>query len=347
MPVTSECGFRPALVYPSKLERVPGIDVLRGIAIALVLIRHTGLVPIASRVGWIGVDLFFVLSGYLVSGLLFAEWRATGAMNVRRFLLRRGLKIWPQFYAMVVATILVFACLHERVPGKHLLAEIMFLQNYYPGVWSHTWSLAVEEHFYLGLALSALLMRNRIASLLNFLPHFFVAAMTTVLALRILTMRFAPETTELAHIWPTHLRADALLAGVLLAYLRQFHRDRLARWVQKYASAASPVSVLCLAPAYFLGPLNPWMYTIGLSLNAVAFGLLLLLVLHSPHSGKAPGLSERLLSRLGRISYGTYLWQGPVLLFVDRTCHTSAIMSGTASAVLLPIIGLLGCLLIG
>ena len=75
-------------------SRNQSLDVLRGIAILLVLGRHFNYFPLWRQAGWIGVDLFFVLSGFLISGLLFQEYKNTGKLDVRRFILRRGLKIW-------------------------------------------------------------------------------------------------------------------------------------------------------------------------------------------------------------------------------------------------------------
>src|SRR4051794_29454248 len=81
------------------------LDVLRGVAILLVLGRHFDYFPLWTRVGWAGVDLFFVLSGFLISGLLFEEWKRTGSINIKRFYIRRALKLYPAFYALLLVTI--------------------------------------------------------------------------------------------------------------------------------------------------------------------------------------------------------------------------------------------------
>ena len=85
-------------------KRNQSLDVLRCVAILLVLGRHLDYYPLWSKIGWIGVDLFFVLSGFLVSGLLFHEFKEHGRINFRRFILRRGLKIWPAFYTYILIT---------------------------------------------------------------------------------------------------------------------------------------------------------------------------------------------------------------------------------------------------
>src|SRR5262245_8242629 len=143
--------------------RNPGLDLLRLVAIVLVLGRHMGACPEAEspllhRVstvwitgGWVGVELCFVLSGFLVSGLLFREYRGTAALDAKRFLVRRGFKIYPPFLILIGLTVLMHLASRPRGLVRHTLAEVFFVQNYFEGLWNHTWSLAIEEHFYLSL----------------------------------------------------------------------------------------------------------------------------------------------------------------------------------------------------
>ncbi|MSP58983.1 MAG: acyltransferase [Myxococcales bacterium] len=126
--------------------RSAAIDALRGVAILLVLGRHIpevlqlpAVVHTAlaewRRFGWIGVDLFFVLSGFLVSGLLFREHQRHGRLFAGRFLIRRGFKIYPGFYLLLFATWLV---LGRWLPPHALLSEGLFVQNYWLSAWAHT-----------------------------------------------------------------------------------------------------------------------------------------------------------------------------------------------------------------
>ena len=145
-------------------SRVIQLDVLRGIAILLVLGAHSVLTPADGghlrnpimlwfRFGWTGVDLFFVLSGFLVGGLLMQEFRQSGRIGVLRFLIRRGFKIWPSYYAYLAITALVLYPLTGRaIPSWQLMwPGLIHLQNYLGTPFGHTWSLGVEEHFYLFL----------------------------------------------------------------------------------------------------------------------------------------------------------------------------------------------------
>ena len=130
----------------------------------LVLVRHLAICPgetsilirraqeYLHRGGWVGVDLFFVLSGFLISGLLFTEHKKDGVIGFKNFIIRRGFKIYPGFWVMILLTLLLYS-IDGNESKKYLPFEILFIQNYFPGFWGHTWTLAVEEHFYIGLPL--------------------------------------------------------------------------------------------------------------------------------------------------------------------------------------------------
>ena len=122
-------------------SRNQSLDVLQGVAVLLVIGHHYGYYGTWARVGGMGVDLFFVLSGYLISGLLFSEYKATGTIDVKRFLIRRGLKIYPPYFAMVLL-LLPFTFRAVRI------ADFTFMGAYFPVLWGHGWSLSLEEHFY-------------------------------------------------------------------------------------------------------------------------------------------------------------------------------------------------------
>ena len=91
------------------ISRVRQIDFLRAVAVILVLFRHHWVgIDVLQRIGWIGVDLFFVLSGFLVSGLLFSEYKRYGNIKAGQFLIRRGFKIYPLFYLSIFLTLIIF-----------------------------------------------------------------------------------------------------------------------------------------------------------------------------------------------------------------------------------------------
>src|SRR5262245_18590909 len=120
------------------MKRLAGLDVLRGLAVLLVLCRHIPIVllpglgidsflRVLQRGGWAGVDRFFVLSGYLVCGLLFDEYRKHGGVDPVRFLIRRGFRIYPAYYAMIAFSV---AMSWKWVKAQNVLVETLFLQGY-------------------------------------------------------------------------------------------------------------------------------------------------------------------------------------------------------------------------
>jgi peptidoglycan/LPS O-acetylase OafA/YrhL len=181
---------------------------LRGLAVLLVIVDHSPCGRFCLA-GWIGVDLFFVLSGFLISGLLFKEFQLNDSISTWRFLLRRGMKIYPGFYAFLALTTLM----HPAFVGPRLLNEAVFIQNYMPHYWGHTWSLAVEEHFYIALPiLLCLLDKKR----LEWIPKIAFCAMIACAVMRIRCSLEGASTDQI--MYPTHLRFDALLFGVCLSY---------------------------------------------------------------------------------------------------------------------------------
>jgi peptidoglycan/LPS O-acetylase OafA/YrhL len=290
------------------------LDVLRGVAVLLVFCRHSQGALLLCHFGWVGVDLFFVLSGFLVSSLLFREYQQTQAIRPITFLLRRGFKIYPQFYLLLCITLGVTLWTRSSVDSSQLLAETFFFQNYSPGLWAHTWSLAVEEHFYILLSIAIwYLARSGGGNPFSRIPRFIAITSAAIIAMRIVTFLLHPDKLDYVHIFPSHLRMDSLLAGVLLGYYNAFKRSKLAGIVQRYRHWLSPVSILLLSPVAFLDQNHPFIYTFGFSLVALAFAILLLTVLTSVSFSR-----PTLLSRLGRVSYAFYLWHGPILFADDR-----------------------------
>jgi len=224
-------------------SRLPALDLLRFIAVFLVVARHShprivefepsALYDYLKWGGWTGVDMFFVLSGFLVSGLLFNEYKKTGDLSVGNFLVRRGFKIYPAFYAFLLATLIWEWSTGQYVSLRTYLIEGLFLRNYFNGVWGHTWSLDVEEHFYIFLPLM-LLVLHKVWKSFNSLPAVFlvVAVVCLVLRLNLDSADVRPLISRYEY-FQTHLRIDSLLFGVLISYYYHFFPERLG-FLNKY-----------------------------------------------------------------------------------------------------------------
>jgi len=307
-------------------RRNTNLDALRAIAIFMVLGRHagqaiallhasTGYTIYWTRVAWAGVDLFFVLSGFLVSGLLFAGYQERRRIDVSRFYIRRGLKIWPAFYTLIATGLLIDAVMPgHRFSTKGLLPELVFMQDYFHGIWGITWSLAVEEHFYLSLPLVLLLMIRRDSER----PFAAIPYVVSVVAIFALVCRFAVGWQENGAIdpwiclFPTHLRMDGLMFGVLLSYYHTYRPDmfeRIVSWRGGWIVIATAVALLSTVPVE-----NRNMHTWGFTVIYLGAGALVAKAV--AFEGPRPiRVMSSLLARIGLYSYSIYLWH---MFFVWR-----------------------------
>lgn len=294
-----------------------GIDLLRIVAVLLVIGRHLhlpdhcpALLKGLARGGWIGVDLFFVLSGFLVSSLLFREYKRHGSVNIKRFLIRRGLKIYPAFWLMLAFSLAMRLYLGQLPSTQQVLGEIFFLQNYLGGVWNHTWSLAVEEHFYIGLALLVTSMVALSPSApFRRMPVFFASIAALCFSCRIYNLVLFPEYSHPKYLFATHIRIDSLMFGVLLSYLCNFHEFeiRTAR-IPSFVLAA--IAVLLLSPAFaFQLETNKWISIFGVILFYLGAGFLLIAAVRWKTS---ESFAIRGVATLGAASYSIYLWHVPI-----------------------------------
>ena len=298
--------------------RYPGLDLLRLLAVLMVLGRHfhfpdanfSPLLYLWYQGGWVGVDLFFVLSGFLVSGLLFREHLKFGKIDFRRFLIRRGLKIYPAFWVMLLSTIVFRLLRTVPIEPRYLFGELLFLQNYLGGLWNYTWSLAVEEHFYLGIAVLfiALLRKNRLDPFAS-IPTIFLILCVACLIFRILTVRHIPEYQGKWYTFATHNRIDSLFFGVLISYL--WHYKTLRSRLQRIPPFVLLIAGLALLSPAFLVDLqtHKWVSAAGVMLFYLGSGLLVLAAVTAKfHPSRVLACS----GTLGAASYSIYLWHGPV-----------------------------------
>lgn len=340
---------------PLQPRRNTNLDALRGIAILMVLGRHAGEGVTSAhaanlftfcwqRIGWAGVDLFFVLSGFLISGLLFSDFQQRGRIGLVRFYIRRGLKIWPSLYALIAVGLLAHAVgFGHTFTRAQLFSELFFLQDYFPSIWGITWSIAVEEHFYLFLPLLLVfLLRRNSARPFAALPIIFVGIALFSLACRFLVGWKQNGTIDpFTSVFPTHLRIDGLMFGVLICYFKRFQPrvfQWMATWPGGWAVIAAAVAVLSIFPVE-----SRHMHTWGFTVLYIGFGFLVAkaVAIEGPRPIRA---MSSLLARIGVFSYSIYLWQmfyvwkvlahlhitSPMLLY----CSTivGAILFGIAAA---------------
>ncbi|HEY0950572.1 acyltransferase [Nocardioides sp.] len=308
------------------LTRVPALDGLRTLAIGVVVALHGHLGPFAG--GEIGVDLFLVLSGYLITALLLAERAATGSIHVGAFYVRRALRLYPALLvllAVLVATaVLVDSGDQFEITGKLLLScgvAAVYLTDLAVGwhLWDgfhddapllHTWSLSVEEHFYLLWAplLAVLLKRTSLVRVRRLLLVATAAMMAwTALLAGVLSadrarLVYAPDTRSLG-----------LLIGCLLAVTAATARRPLRL----------PAAVPWLATGAFVA-----LATVDLLTDGAGRGYLLVVDLLAAamilgaidrESAYSRFWSAPALTAIGVRAYGIYLWHFPVFHFLSTT----------------------------
>ena len=298
------------------MRRLPGLDVLRAVAIVWVMLFHAwtvgGLSPPFTglqNTGWMGVDLFFVLSGYLIGGQLLRPLSEGSPLDFKGFYLRRSVRILPA-YSVVLA-------LYFLLPGfnregslaplwEYLTYTVNLLIHYdiQPG-FSHVWSLCVEEHFYLLFPVIAwLLARSRsLALVVVSVLSVFVGGMI----LRGLLWHHMQDRYLEVIYYPTYNRLDGLLAGVMLATI-ELYRPRVWAWGNRYANTILlPVGMvlLGLSIVLFEDKFSRLTTVMGYPVLAMAMGLLVASAA-SPTSLVAkmcmPGVQW-----LAMISYSLYL----------------------------------------
>jgi peptidoglycan/LPS O-acetylase OafA/YrhL len=269
-----------------RLVRNKRLDILRCIAVLMVLLCHAQVHSLLKQTGWAGVDLFFVLSGFLISGLLFTEYKKRGAIDFKRFFIRRGLKIYRAFYTLILVSAVMGFALRNPAPLAKYLREIFFVQNYNNGMWPHTWSLAIEEHFYILLPILVILLirySSDRADPFRSIPWVFAVLAVLSLAVRAATIYLTPPS---AFEWgmvmnPTHERMDSLFFGVFLGYLQHFRPrvlEQLLRPVRNRVALGFLTAAL-LSCCIFFTRESHFLLTFGFTFLYLGFGGLMLLSL--------------------------------------------------------------------
>ncbi len=305
--------------------RVPGLDGVRALAVLAVIAFHLGMRMTPG--GFLGVDIFFVLSGYLITDLLVAQWTRHGQLDLRRFWIRRARRLLPALAVLLVAVAAAVAVIEPDQLSAFrpaLAAAVSYSSNWYqalhhvsyfaslgpPPPLQHLWSLAIEEQFYLAWPLLLLLVLTRLRRRRARVLTAWLGALASAAAMALM---YLPGSDPSRVYYGTDTHSTGLLVGAALALtwpmatLTNAPR-RFARRLD-YLGAAGLV-VLAWALVHFAGT-NPAVYPLGLAVAALAAAGL-------TAAAAAPGTVSALLSLpplrwLGVRSYGTYLWHWPVI----------------------------------
>lgn len=315
-------GFASLRQKPS--GQIAAFDGLRSLAILLVVLHHGTEIFLAHggrfhpvmdsmlvRGGWMGVDLFFVLSGFFIGKLLWTEFRDAGTIDFKRFFLRRGLRIWPLFL-----TVLVLAALYRvlnGIPLTDIKPELFSYSNYVRGSYiGGSWSLATEEQFYVLVPLlimaAGLFTRSLRTCLYGLLALFAMAPLARILTWAVIDHSAGTAGERVIHwlYFPIHTHCDGLIAGLILSNVAcdigtpRPWPMRHPAWLLA-AGLAAGLLLRHASPVYF-----------NYFAAAVVFGALAWYLLAVPGNWIARALSGRVFFLIAKLSYGMYLLHQPV-----------------------------------
>jgi len=313
-----------------RLHKIPSLDGVRGLSFVLVFLSHDGFEKVVP--GRLGVNIFFLLSGYLITTLMIREREKTGWISLRMFYLRRTLRIFPPMYAILGATLIYLELVHhlKDVTLAGVLSQAFYFQNYYfhdgkglvkgLGV---LWSLAVEEHFYLLFPPLFLLFHNRMKLSYEQITLALLGICGAIFIWRTFVVFHFPNGLEWARD-TTDCRADSILYGCALACFERtsaartmFTRRRLEWLILPLAAVVLLFTFVWRDPVF--------RETIRYTLQGLALAPILYYVVHLPMSWLGRFLNLRWLGWLGTLSYALYLLHATVLEEIGIIIHSRVI----------------------
>ena len=296
---------------------IPGLDGIRALAVMLVIASHFGF---ESVNGAFGVLVFFVLSGFLITWLMLKEVDRTGTVSLKNFYKRRMLRIFPAFYAFWFLAVGITLVRDHPIHWGQAISSFFYVSNYYmalvptgSALFGHTWSLSIEEQFYMLWPFLFLLGYRRLPRLARILA---VAVLVVWIHRTLCHLVYGVRLEYIYRAFDT--RMDHLAVGCLLAVLLKIGTlDGFARWVTRH-SWYPVITLLLLFGAQPLHESITFTYVIGYAIEPLLVAILLIQVIWFADTGIWRMVENPVVRYLGRISYPLYLWQQLTLFTAKR-----------------------------
>ncbi len=307
------------------MKRIPSLDGVRAVSIALVILCHFGNdmgFGDPLKLGSLGVRIFFVISGFLITGLLLAELDSKQKINLPHFYFRRTRRIFPPFYFYLAVMLAISSFGWSSLTWEYALPSITYTSNYF-STWdtparyitSHTWSLSTEEQFYLIWPLALNLLGRRGGRL-----ALIAIVVVSPVARSVIYQWAGHETRQLSYF---HLNADHLATGCLLAFEQEKLRvSAIWRRLPWFLFATLPFAIL---GANALSDHPSVHLTIVPTFVNFAIAACLFWVVTNPQSRVGTLLNLKFVAWIGVLSYSLYIWQQPFLHLHD---HPVLLLSG-------------------
>lgn len=318
----------PIANWPARSGRVPSLDGVRAMSVALVLVGHMLLPASLVGISALGLKTFFFISGFLIARLLLAEEKATGRISLLGFYTRRVLRLYPVLIVYVSLVVAVSLARGIAVHAIDVASVFLYFVNYLvihydslgqtmPLPVAMLWSLSVEEHFYLIAPLALVLCRGSARRML-------VVALSICglsLFLRVLYAFIEPDIINgLELYWRSETRFDCIAFGVVLACLPELAVGR--RLIQTLTSRFWFAAGALLMAGSFLVRDDYFQLTWRFTLQSLAlFPLMIGVIFAEPFRGINRLLNHRLVAWVGALSYSLYVWHGGVAFFWGRWLH--------------------------
>ncbi|GAB2694144.1 acyltransferase family protein [Aliiglaciecola aliphaticivorans] len=304
------------------MERLKGIDGLRAIAVSMVIFSHSigsfhlnsfGLVGDFLGNGGLGVRIFFVISGFLITFLLLKENKLFGIIDFNAFFVRRSLRIFPAFFAYILVVTLFAYYDQINVSKQQILSAATFSWNYGhvwmddigPDGWflGHFWTLALEEQYYLFLPLTILLFG------LARLPYYLLFITVMMPIVRVVSYFLFPESRgQLGMMF--HTAIDPILIGTLGAFLF-FEKSKI---LNGFAFKSKPLLICAILILFLISPMlahnvRGYETVLGITIESLMVLYVIIWLQLNPGTFAVRILESRALVFIGMISYSLYLWQ--------------------------------------